>query len=93
MTLSHAMLQTLAPDAIRGRVLGVYTWHTTGMMASFNFVNGSLAALPIVGALPIPAAPVILGVGGLGFMMVMILSFARIPLRELYARGVPAPTS
>lgn len=93
MTLSHAMLQTLAPDAIRGRVLGVYTWHTTGMMASFNFVNGSLAALPIVGALPIPAAPVILGAGGLGFMMVMILSFARIPLRELYARGVPAPTS
>ncbi len=93
MTLSHAMLQTLAPDAIRGRVLGVYTWHTTGMMASFNFVNGSLAALPIVGALPIPAAPVILGVGGLAFMMVMLLSFARIPLRELYARGVPVPTS
>ena len=93
MTLSHAMLQTLAPDAIRGRVLGVYTWHTTGMMASFNFVNGSLAALPIVGALPIPAAPVILGAGGLGFLMVMILSFARIPLRELYARGVPAPSS
>ena len=93
MTLSHAMLQTLAPDAIRGRVLGVYTWHTTGMMASFNFVNGSLAALPIVSALPIPPAPVILGVGGLAFMMVMILSFARIPLRELYARGVPVPTS
>ena len=93
MTLSHAMLQTLAPDAIRGRVLGVYTWHTTGMMASFNFVNGSLAAMPIVGALPIPAAPVILGAGGLGFLMVIVLSFARIPLRELYARGVPATTS
>ncbi|MCH8349312.1 MAG: MFS transporter [Chloroflexi bacterium] len=84
MTLSHAMIQTIAPDAIRGRLLGVYNWHTNGFMASFNLVNGVLAGL---GALN---APIILAASGIGFVVVVILSFARVPLRQLYARGVPA---
>ena len=82
MTLSSGMLQSITPDAIRGRVMSVYSWHIQGFMASFNLVNGALANF---GGL---SAPLILGAGGLGFIMVMASSFARIPLRRLYARGV-----
>ncbi len=84
MTLSHAMLQIIAPDEIRGRMLGVYSWHTNGTMAGFNLVNGALAGLTGL------SAPLILGAGGLGFLIIMTLSFGRVPLRQLYARGVPA---
>ena len=84
MTLSHAMIQTIAPDAIRGRLMGVYTWHIQGFMASFNLVNGSLAGISGL------TAPMILGAGGVGFVVMMAFSLARIPLRQLYARGVPA---
>ena len=84
MTLSHAMIQTISPDAIRGRLMGVYTWHIQGFMASFNLLNGGLAGINGL------TAPIILGAGGVGFLMVMAFSFARIPLRHIYARGVPA---
>ena len=84
MTLSHALLQTIAPDEIRGRMLGVYSWHTNGTMAGFNLVNGALAGLTGL------SAPLILGAGGLAFLVIMTLSFGRVPLRQLYARGVPA---
>ena len=84
MTLSHAMLQTLAPDAIRGRLLGVYSWHIQGFMASFNLVNGTLATIEGL------TASIILGAGGIAFIVVMAGSFGRVPLRQLYARGVPA---
>ena len=84
MTLSHGMLQSIAPDAIRGRLMGVYSWHIQGFMASFNLVNGVLAGFAGV------AASLILGAGGVSFVMVMAASFARVPLRELYQMGVPA---
>jgi len=84
MTLSHALLQTIAPDEIRGRMLGVYSWHTNGTMAGFNLVNGALAGLTGL------SAPLILGAGGLAFLVIMTLSFGRVPLRQLYARGVAA---
>ena len=84
MTLSHAMLQTLSPDAIRGRLLGVYSWHIQGFMASFNLVNGTLATIEGI------TASIILGAGGIAFVVVMAGSLGRIPLRQLYTRGVPA---
>ena len=84
MTLSTGMMQALAPDAIRGRLMSVNSWHTQGFMASFNLVNGTLAAVTAL------TAPIILGAGGLAFFWVMILSFARVPLRQIYARGIPA---
>ena len=84
MTLSHAMLQSIASDAVRGRLMGVYSWHTNGFMAGFNLVNGT-----VVGFTPLSAA-VTLAVGGIGFLIVISLSFVRIPLRQIYARGVPA---
>ena len=65
--------------------MGVYNLHILGLMASFNWVNGTLAEIPTLNA------PVILGVGGLAFLVVVTLSFGRVPLRQLYARGVPAP--
>jgi len=85
MTISAAMLQAISPDGIRGRVMGVYNLHILGLMASFNYVNGTLADITPF------TAPVILGAGGLAFLVVVTLSFGRVPLRQLYARGVPAP--
>ena len=87
MTLSHSMLQTIAPDEIRGRLLGVYSWHTQGFMAGFNLVNGTLAEFTAL------SASVILAAGGVGFLVVVGLSLGRIPLRQLYRQGVPATYS
>ena len=84
MTLSHAMLQAIAPDAIRGRLMGVYSWHVQGFMASFNLINGTVASIQGM------TAPIVLGAGGIGFIFVMAGSLMRVPLRHLYARGVPA---
>ena len=84
MTLNGAMLQSIAPDAIRGRLMAVYSWHIQGFMASFNLVNGTLTSISGV------TAARVLGGGGLAFLAVMAASFVRLPLRRLYARGVPA---
>ncbi len=84
MTISAAMLQAISPDSVRGRVMGVYNLHILGLMASFNQVNGTVAEMTTL------TAPVILGVGGLAFLVVVSLSFGRVPLRQLYARGIPA---
>ena len=84
MAISHGMLQSMTPDAIRGRVMSVYSWHMQGFMASFNLVNGTLAALAGL------TASIILGAGGILFILVMAASFARAPLRHLYDRGIPA---
>ncbi len=84
MTLSHSMLQTIAPDAIRGRLLGVYSWHTQGFMAGFNLLNGTLAEFTAL------SASVVLAAGGVGFVVVVCLSVGRVPLRQLYRDGVPA---
>jgi MFS family permease len=84
MTLTHAMIQTMAPDAIRGRMMGVYSWHIQFFMASFNLVNGTLAGYTAL------TAPLVLGAGGVGFLIAVTLSMGRVPLRQLYSRGVPA---
>ena len=94
MTLNQTIVQSITPDAIRGRLMGVYSWHIQGFMASFNLVNGTLAGIgglnTSLGGFTIPAASIILGAGGIGFIMVMAFSFGRVPLRQLYARGVQA---
>ncbi len=84
MTLSAAMLQTITPDEIRGRLMGVYSWHTQGFMAGFNLINGTAAEFTAL------TAPWVLAVGGVAFLVVMALSPVRVPLRQLYARGIPA---
>ena len=87
MTLGQAMIQTIVPDAIRGRLMGVYIWHILGFMAGFNLVNGGLVSIDGV------TASLVLGVGGVVFMGAMVVSFARITLRQLYSGGVPAALS
>ena len=84
MTLSHSMLQTIAPDAIRGRMLGVYSSQTGGFMAGFNLINGTLVEFAAL------SASLVLAAGGVGFMLIVSLSLGRLPLRQLYRRGVPA---
>ena len=82
MTLSGGMIQSIAPDAIRGRLMSVHSWHIQGFMASFNLFNGLLAGFSGL------TAAWVLGGGGVAFIMVMVLSFARLPLREIYGRGL-----
>ena len=82
MTFSGGMVQSLAPDAIRGRLMSVHGWHIQGFMASFNLVNGTLAAITAL------SAASILGAGGILFVIVMAGSFARVPLRQVYGEGV-----
>ena len=83
MTLSHATLQTVVPDGIRGRMMGVYSWHIQGFMASFNLVNANLVGFTAF------TAPLVLGAGGIGFIVVMFASLGRTPLRHFYSDGVP----
>ena len=82
MTVSHSMIQSIVPDGVRGRVAGIYTVHVGGMMAAGNLVNGYLADT-------IDAA-VVLMVGGLAFVVVMILSLQWSYIRGIYRRGLPA---
>ena len=43
MTLFATIVQSIVPDAIRGRVTSINNLHMGGFMASINLVNGSLA--------------------------------------------------
>ena len=84
MLIGGGMLQAIAPDAIRGRLMSVYSWHILGFMASFNLINGTLASIDGI------TASLVLGVGGILFVATMAFSFIRHPLRSLYGRGIPA---
>jgi hypothetical protein len=78
------MLQSIAPDEIRGRLMGVYSWHTQGFMAGFNLFNGAVVGLTDL------TAPIILAAGGAAFVVVVLLSIGRVPLRQVYAKGLPS---
>jgi MFS family permease len=82
MTLSSVMVQQMVPDAIRGRVMAVYSWHIQGFMASFNLVNGVLAD-----SLWLDATRILSGMGS-AFAGIMMLSYFRMPLRLIYRQGV-----
>ena len=86
MTLTHTMIQSITPDAIRGRVAAVYSVHIGGMMASANLVNGGVAEWI--------DAPLVLMAGGAAFVVVMLASWRGATLRRIYVRGLraePAP--
>ncbi len=78
MTLSQGMLQTMAPDATRGRIMSVYSWHILGFMATFNLINGTLAAVT-----PLTAS-LILVTGAVGFLIVIASSLGRASMRQIY---------
>ena len=85
MALSNATIQSLVPDGVRGRIMGVNMWHIVGAMAMLNLVNGHLGDVSWI------SAPIILTTSGLLFAAIMAGSLLRMPLREIYLRGVPAP--
>ena len=83
MTMATIMIQSVAPDALRGRITSIYLIHAGGIMAFSYFANGVLADR---------FDPTwILNVGGLAFLGVVLAS-AFIPTpRRLYQAGVPTP--
>ncbi len=84
MTLTHTMIQSIVPDAVRGRVGSVYSIHVGGMMAAANLFNGVLADRL--------NAPILLGVGGAAFILTMFVSWNLPTLRRIYSHGLPAST-
>jgi MFS family permease len=83
MTLSHSVIQGLAPDGIRGRVMSANTWHVQGATSGFNAVNGLLMDVPWM------TAPILLTGTGLLFVAIMLGSLLTGQLRTIYMRGVP----
>ena len=83
MTMTHATIQQIIPDALRGRISSVNMWHTMGMMATFNLVNPILAELSWIDA------PRILAATGLIFLVIVLVSLLIPPLRQIYFRGLP----
>jgi len=85
MTISHAIIQSIVDDSVRGRVSGVYSMHVGGSMAVTNLINASLA--------DVFNAPVVLIAGGLLFMVAISFSVGNFSLRRIYfpkAVAVPA---
>jgi hypothetical protein len=83
MTLSHSVIQGLAPDGIRGRIMSANTWHVQGATSGFNAVNGLLMDMPWM------TAPLLLGGTGMLFVAIMLGSLLAGHLRTIYTRGVP----
>lgn len=83
MTLSHSVIQALAPDGIRGRVVSANTWHVQGAMSGFNAINGLLMDFPWM------SAPLLLGGSGIIFLLVVVGAWVSGYLRNIYAHGVP----
>ena len=81
MAILAAMVQTLAPDEMRGRISGLNQINIGGTMAVLNLVNGFAADSF--------GAPLVLTVLGVGFTIIMFLSLVAAGLRGVYAQGVP----
>ena len=82
MTLTHTMIQTIVPDGVRGRVGAIYSVHVGGMMAIANLSNGVLADHI--------DAPLVLGIGGVAFIVVMFVTWNLDVFRRIYRNGLPA---
>ncbi len=76
MTITHAIIQSIAPDEIRGRISAVYNMHVGGTMALANLTNGGLTDLL--------NAPLVLAAGGIIFIVLITSSVSLAPLRRIY---------
>ncbi|MDP6715731.1 MAG: MFS transporter, partial [SAR202 cluster bacterium] len=83
MTMATIMIQSLAPDALRGRITSIYLIHAGGIMAFSYFINGVLADTFDPGW--------ILMVGGVAFLTIVLASVFVPTPRRLFHAGVPAP--
>ena len=81
MALLSAMVQTLAPEEMRGRISGLNQVNLGGTMAIFNLVNGF--AVEFIGV------QTVLMVLGLGFAGIIVASLTVSALRNIYTQGVP----
>ena len=79
MAIGTAMIQSLSPDAMRGRINGLAHINIGGTMALMNLLNGWLA--------DVFSAQSVLWVLGVAFMVVVVLSVGGGTLRGIY-RGV-----
>ena len=82
MTLTHTMIQATVPDWVRGRIGGIYSIHIGGTMALVNLFNGALA--DSIGA------PLLLTIGGVSFVVMMLMSWQHVTLHQVYTRGLQA---
>ncbi|MFQ5933262.1 MAG: MFS transporter [Dehalococcoidia bacterium] len=81
MVITLAMMQSIVPDAIRGRISSIYILHAAGVMSFANLGNGSLA--------DVFDPSWMLSIAGLAFLAVMIVSLAGPTFRRVYLAGVP----
>lgn len=82
MTMATIMIQSVAPDHLRGRITSIYLIHAGGIMAFSYFANGVLADIYDPGW--------ILAIGSAAFLGVLLFSFFTPTPRMLYISGVPA---
>ena len=86
MVITLTMMQSMVPDAVRGRISSIYIIHAGGIMSFANLGNGALAEL---------ADPFwLLSIGGIAFLAVTLFSGIGPTMRRIYWTGntVPAPT-
>ena len=79
MTIATIMIQSVAPDALRGRITSIYLIHAGGLMSFSYFANGALADIYV------PSR--ILAVGGIAFLVVIIGSWLIRTPRLVYKQG------
>ncbi len=80
MAISATLVQTLAPDGMRGRITGLEQINVGGAMALVNLVNGFVA--------DIYSAPEVLLALGLGFAAAVAVSLAVGSLRGIYRGAI-----
>ena len=83
MTIATIMIQSMAPDRLRGRITSIYLIHAGGIMSFSYFANGALA--------DVFGPTWILSVGGLAYLGVVVASLLVPTPRRLYRVGVPTP--
>jgi MFS family permease len=83
MACSGAMVQSLAPEDMRGRISGLNQINVGGTMAMVNLVNGFAADAY--------GAPPLLMALGIGFSAVMAGSLLLTTARSFYAGAIPLP--
>jgi MFS family permease len=83
MACSGAMVQSLAPDDMRGRISGLNQINVGGTMAMVNLVNGFAADAY--------GAPPLLMSLGIGFSVVVVGSLFLTTARSFYAGAIPLP--
>ena len=76
MTISHAIIQSMTDDRVRGRVSGVYSMHVGGSMAVSNWLSAMVA--------DVFNASLVMAVGGMILIVVILVSVGVSPLRRLY---------